>query len=448
MNRFLILFLIIILTANLYSSEGMNDSLTIKEAIKIALEKNLNLRSFKISLHSSKLNMLSSRYSLYPSAAASLSGSENTQADLPFSSNSNSLNGKASIGINYDLSISKFKNYSADKEYFKATLYENNSLQKEIIAEVIKEYIQIVKSLKNIELEQENVVYHQRKLEEIEILVNYGRKSKTDILQQQANLSSAKYRLLNVDLQYKQNLLEFTTQLLLPEGNYYLDTSIISNFISRLNDKNTFTIGDSLPETDNIKAQKNKIVSSKLLLDAAQLNYLPALSLYSGASIDKRIINNELFYQTDGNPSVSFNVGISLEIPIFDRKQRWLQIEKAKNSFESSKIELEREIQTLNFNIKKELLNDTLIGEKIVVGLSSLNAAKEALDAMEERYRNGLATLTELTAAQTTFLEANLSLLNAQVERIICRVNILYYLDKIEEIPLVADVIKMNRGKE
>ena len=126
-------------------------------------------------------------------------------------------------------------------------------------------------------------------------------------------------------------------------------------------------------------------------------------------------------------------------MPIFDRLLTRNNVAQARLRQHDAELDLTR--LTLQADAEYgQAVEDFQTAQKLIgVTTARLAAAREALAAMEERYRVGAATLVELTQARTQFAEAGYERVKARFGLLQQGVALAYYRGDWEELRSLLD---------
>jgi outer membrane protein TolC len=111
----------------------------------------------------------------------------------------------------------------------------------------------------------------------------------------------------------------------------------------------------------------------------------------------------------------SWQVQLSLTIPIFNGFQTTYQVQQALNNYYSIKEQERVERQQVALQVQQNYLNLTAAQEVVKANEAAVRAAKENLELHQGRYQVGYAPLVEVTDAQTTLTTAQTNYVNALV---------------------------------
>ena len=103
------------------------------------------------------------------------------------------------------------------------------------------------------------------------------------------------------------------------------------------------------------------------------------------------------------------SVGLSINIPIFDRFVTRSQVEQARLAAVNERIQLDNLRQDVALQVRQGYLDYQNAAKRLDVTARQVAAAEAALNAEQERYDLGVSTLTELTQARALLIEAQSS---------------------------------------
>jgi len=173
---------------------------------------------------------------------------------------------------------------------------------------------------------------------------------------------------------------------------------------------------------------KPEIQAEKLRLQAAEKNIriakaalYPTLSLGAGLSSE--------YYKTSGYQAASFSkqlsdnfnksIGLSLNIPIFNRLATRNSIRQAKLQQSEQALQLDETKKTLYKEIQQAYYNAVNAQAKYESALAARKAAESNFNMMTGKFENGRANATELEEAKTKRANAITSTLQAKYEYIL-----------------------------
>lgn len=126
--------------------------------------------------------------------------------------------------------------------------------------------------------------------------------------------------------------------------------------------------------------------------------------------------NNEQFNTLFETPTTTPNVGLTLNIPIFDWGERKSEIKAAEASLKSSEIDYEIEQTDIEVNIRSVVRSLKNLENQIEIQNKTVKNAQLTYDINLERYRNGDLTSLDLGIYQNQLSDRKMSLTNAIID--------------------------------
>jgi|SRR5450432_170593 outer membrane protein len=139
----------------------------------------------------------------------------------------------------------------------------------------------------------------------------------------------------------------------------------------------------------------------------------PNVNLTSGGKSFGRIWNG---YGSQLNNNFGQNLGVQLNIPIFNGGSARINYEKQKLNLLNAKVSREAIDQTLKQNIYQAYVSAVSALNKYNANQSTVNATGKAFDFATKRYNVGLLSTLELITAQTNFTKAKLDLITSHYD--------------------------------
>lgn len=423
----------------LFSATIVNDDQELKtysfeEIADKAIKANLNISISYFDLELSGLNVKSVRSNLLPSLDAGLTGSQinEERASAAFNTPERSLTADLTLSqvIYSEQAIAGLK---ISKYLQKAQEYGTQAQILDVLLETYSSYINVLAAKTNVRIQQENLQKTKRNRELAEIRVNLGASNNADLYRWEAELASANQFVIDA----QTNLLEAKiqlNQLLANTLEYEYDVEDISleddlfeelrrdsfgevlNTPESLQKASDFLVMESQKNNPNKKSLLENINASKRQLQQnKRLLYVPTVALTAqtsqflarggeGTELEPSFAALGLPGQQDN----SWFVGVSVSYPILTGFQRNVAVQQAKVGLEQlndSRILLD---QTLELNIRSTMLNLLSAGTNIDFSKKASASALKNFELIQENYKQGRVTITQVIDAQQAALEADL----------------------------------------
>lgn len=412
--NFLFLALLVVQGEAFASSSG-EDMLSLNQAVAIALRTNPGLKQKANLVESAQMTALQRQADFYPDLELSASGSQRFGQAMDQATgqagdrNFETLNAALSSSVNL---FNGFGDVTALKGAKLELAADRESLcrEEQVLAfETISMFIEVLTNQELIRVEEENLVANRSQLERVKAFYEAGNRPISDLFQQQAQTSQNELDLLlarrNLDIA-KLKLMQ--TMGLAPTVNYRVAALEIESLELALGDDNQGDLStQALANRPDVKAQQQQVHAAAEQIQQAQAGYWPKIDLFASLASDYNSLDDEMHFSDQSmDDNTNTSIGISLSIPIFDRFLTRTEVAQARIQQRNEQLAL----QQLNLQVRLEVgqaLEDYRTAQKqLGVAENMLIYARQALDALEERYRVGVSTLVELTQARAQYVAA------------------------------------------
>jgi outer membrane protein len=161
----------------------------------------------------------------------------------------------------------------------------------------------------------------------------------------------------------------------------------------------------ALNNLPDMKAAQAQVDVADYQVKIARGGYWPTLSLNAGIGTSNgNTYSGDFSQQLEDHLNES--IGLSLSVPIYDRRQTRSSVDRAKLSSINARYDLENtRLQVCNTiaSLHLDILSAQSRYENAVVGEA---AAKESFDLMEQRYTLGLESVVDLLTQKNNYLSA------------------------------------------
>jgi outer membrane protein len=385
--------------------------LTLDEIVRITLENHSSVKSAHFQIKAQDALMHQQMAAYYPTI--NLNNSYRT---------SNTLGGTSATGPRAFDTVSSAANVSmilynfgkreglvqSARDTLEATQYAYNTTANNIVLGVKQAYYGVLQADALLKVNEDTVKSREVTFRQAQGFYDVGTKPKSDLTQAEANLYLAQANLIaarnGVDVAWA-NLINAMGVDDYPKQPLAEDLSI-EPFPMSL-DEAKKTAFSSRPELLQFDAQ---LKAQDELIAVARRNHLPDFLFNSS-------------YGRQGNDAVSnlfplqpsWQVQLSVNIPIFNGFQTTYQVQQALYNYYSIKEQQRVERQQVALQVQQNYLNLTAAQEVVKANEAAVRAAKENLELHEGRYQVGYAPLVEVTDAQTTYTTAQTNYVNALV---------------------------------
>ncbi len=441
------LFFSVLLTC---SNAQQTEKLSMEKAVSIALQKNVLLQQSINNLETSKNQVRSAYGAFLPSLSASSGFSWSLAEDeggvitvggfsFPIgktATQSRSYSASVSSSLTLFDGLSNFATISQSKANYESDKYKLERLKQDIVFQTQTKYFGVLKSLRLLAVQEENLKWNKKSLETITERNRVGQVTLADVYQQQVNYGNSELLLIQGRNNYenaKNDLISFlsldvTKDYILVDADILavIDTSEFKKL------EREYADFDRLSETalDNrmdYLGRQMDLESYDHAITIAKSGHFPRLngSLYAGTRANS-------FSSFIDIKSRTYSAGLSLSIPIFNGWLTSNRVQFAEVNYQNAQLGISELERTIKINLKKTSLDLEAARKKLEVNTKNVIAAKENLRINEEKYNLGSGTLLNLLIANSQFTQAQGELINSTFDYLLIKKQMEYYLGILE----------------
>ena len=299
--------------------------------------------------------------------------------------------------------------------------------QENIKTNIYKVYFQLVISQTQMKLIDANIDRAQKLLNDTRELYKNGFSEKLDEDRAAVQLSNLQTQKLSTQTNIDNGYLGLKFLLGVP----YNDSLVLTEKITEER------IREGVPVENNYQYTDRK--EYQLLMATDRLNqynikrykytYLPTLNLNS--TFAKQAFRNQFNFLNQGDWFSSWNIGLSLSVPIFDGFARASNVQRAKlqqqqtqNQLENLKLSIDNEVQIARNSFNSALL--ILQSQR-----KNMELAEEVYDQTKKKYEAGLGSTTEITTSQTDLVSAQTSFITALYDAVLAKIDFAKAIGKL-----------------
>ncbi len=390
-------------------------AITLEEAVKTALNKNNELRAKKVELKQKEVEFEISRLRLLPSVDiytdynkttdppyAIMNRMEVKKLDM-FNTDFNDP-GKSQLfrtGVKTTIPIwlggkLRIAKDIAKKEV-KATKSQLKRSKQQVIFDVVKAYYNVLTARSYIETAQLAVKDAKKHLKDAEAVYKAGLGIKSDYLRAKVYLEQMEENLIKAKSNYEiaKRALAVAIGTMPTEGEDVEGELTYKRFSFNL--QNLIEIAlQNRPELKEIDIRLQQTDDAEKM---AKANFLPSIGAFG-----------DYFLADDSAPwnkeNSSWTIGFQATLNLFNGGIKFKELEKARLTKLKVKELKEKAKKGIAFEVSRAYYNFISAEKRIELAEAALKSAQESLRIVEKRFKNGLATITELLDTQTALNQA------------------------------------------
>ena len=395
-------------------------TLTLKDAMEIALQNNYNIR---ISRNTSKIasnNVTLGNAGILPTIngtytiANSILNTTQTRSDNTV----NRIVGANNTGHNYGATLNwtvfdgfnMFATYDALKQRDKLGQVRLRDTVQQTVAAVLNTYYDLVNQQKQIEAVQGVIAISRTQLRYANDRFQVGRVARLDVYNAQVALNTDTATLISQLQTFKASKIE-------------LNRIISRDPATEFNVSDTIIVDEKLILADIInqaQTQNPAVLSAAINERISEIN----LRQVRSTRYPQLTVNTGYIWNTSQNPagfarvqnSNGLNYGLAATINIFDGFNQWRRERNAKLQIDNSRLNVARtriEVEAQINNLYSSYLSGL---DLIKLGQSNVDLARKSLEISLEKYRLGTITPLEIREAQRNYLSAQSIFFNSQYQ--------------------------------
>ncbi len=419
------LILILFLPCILYGQK----SISLDDALNIALQRNSTLQKSLNTIKSYEAGVKSSYGNLLPSIGAQGSWSWTRAEDeggtlsfgsfvLPYPATvSQTRNFSASVSSDLTLfdGLASYARISQSKNNLESARFQLERLKQDIVFQTSSFYYDIMNGKQLLNVKEQDLMWNEKTMELIVERNKLGAITLADVYAQQVRVGNAELELLRAknNLETLKNNFLFYLGLDVTAEYDFVDASVendIVNYNNILLETETKEINElyklAMESRPDLRGAMLNLETLRSDITIAQSGYFPILS----NSVSYNLRSNEFTSLLD---SRSLTVGLTLRFPIFNGWSTEGRVQEARVRVMNQEIDVtdfEREIKN---SIKKSRLDLESSIKRFDVSQKNVKAAEQNRKLEEEKYNLGAGTLLNVMIANSDYVNAQTNFINA-----------------------------------
>lgn len=447
--------------------------ITLQKAIDLTLQRNLTIKQAQITEALAKADVDQSKFNLLPTISA------NPTAGYGFGrspvSGAYAYANQTIFNVNAQATIQEVifqggqlrNQIIENKILLDADKTNTAKVKNDLVLNVVVDYLQILTNQDLITAAKQQIDIAKLTLDKSQKNFDAGNQTLADLSQAKAGLSTADLNLTTAQNQYASSLLTLKQYMeMSPDSDIIVQKPDISkmNNIQTLFDANQ-VIKTAMGVNPDVHLAELQQKSYEQQIKIAKGNYYPVLAFYGGlasyyssAQSKYRILGyTPLDYQTIGtitgttqtvqsiqkvsepiygpysftrqfDDNFNQSIGITLQIPIFNRFSARTSVRKAKLNYEYAQVSTQLARNTLSKTILQALLDVQSAQKSYISAQQTYEANKAAFNTIQQRYNVGLVNSLDYNTSLTNYNKAESDMIEAKYTLIFRSKVIDYYL--------------------
>ncbi|MBT8317838.1 MAG: TolC family protein [Lutibacter sp.] len=400
---------------------------SLDECIAYAIDNNITVKEATLNKNIAEVDYNKSKSSRLPNlfGSASQSFSSGNSID-PITSDfvTDQIN-STNVGINSSMTLFQGNQLTnqikQNKLLLEQSIFQEEVEKNNIVLSILETYLQTLYSKESITIAENNLAASEKEVLRAQARLDAETIALSDYTEAQSQAATNKYNVISAKNNYQQYIITLKQLLELPlTEDFEIDT--INENLDLINiELNKIDIyNNALRTLPELKASNLNIKANEKELEIAKSAYLPSLSLSASAGSGYTSINKSTF---SDQFNINFNqrIGVSLNIPIFNRNQTKGAVQTASINIDKAEIQMQTTTKEVYKKVETAYQNALSAQEQVVASEASKTAAEQSYKLAQKKYELGALSTTDLVISQNTFTNAQQIYLQAKY------LNILYH---------------------
>ncbi len=416
------LVLFLLLAVNVINAQEKL-SLTLDRAIEIGLQNSKQLHSSLMKVKGAEAKVKEVGANRLPSLKLNAGYRRLSEVD-PFIINTPFGSFPIAPGIfdNYSVQFSVFQplftgfrlveNVNLNEELSNAVKEEFNKDRNELLFNIKNSYWGVFKAMQFKKVMDETVAQIKAHVEDAKNLEKAGMLTRNDILKIEVQLSNAIYQQLEAENAVKLSMTALNSAIGLSLNTQIEIASDVNLNEYRTEDLSKL-IDSAVGNRPEIKAADSRVKASEAGVTLAKSSWYPQLSLYANYYYSKP---NQRILPTQNRFDGTWDAGINLSMNVWD----WLT---TKHQTDQAEAQLAQAVDGMGLikdgitlEVTQNYLSLSQANKKIEIAKLIVSQAEENMRVTSQKFKNGLATSSDLIDAETALISAKTNFTTSVVD--------------------------------
>ena len=429
------------LFALLISTPSSAKQWTLPECIDYAIEHNISLKQRENTRRQNEVSLNTAKNSRLPDLNAGVSESLGFGRSLGMD-NTYSKNNTSNTSFQISTSVpiltgNRIENtIKLNQLNLEASTADLEKARNDIRTQIAQQYIQIVYDSEILAVAKRQIGIDSLQLYRLQEMERNGKATLTEVLQQQSTMEQSRLTATQAENTYRLDLLALTQLLELPspEGFSIVIPTLPSNSGSLINVNPEIIYQEAIAVKPEVQAEQLRLKASDANILIAKSAKYPTLSFNAGLGTNYYKTLNGNYKQDSFSSQIknnfSQNLGLQLNVPIFNRYATRNSIKSASIDKENQQLALDNVKKTLYKEIQQVYYNTIAAEAKYKSSLQAEVTSKDAFNLTQAKYENGKATITEFNESKNNMMKAESDLVQARYQLIYQKALIDFYRGK------------------
>ena len=401
---------------------------TLQDCLDYAIEHNIQVQKNRISEERGEVTLWQDKGALFPSLTFNTNHNVGyrpftevisiVQGDQVTNTRSN-VTYQGSYGLNANVTLwnggINYKNIKAQELQNRISALTTEQSELTIQEQIAQLYVQIMYTKEAEKVNEQLLSTAQSQYDRGVEMMKQGQMARADVVQLEAQLSSAKFSVVNSRTQlanYKRQLkalleLDLNTTFDVA-GNIPSDEQVLALVPSAQE-----AYAKALETRPEIKSAELSIEAADMQLNIAKRGYLPTIG--ASASLgSSHSTSSKNGWGEQMKTNLNMSAGINLSVPIFDGRRNASNVKTAKLQQLNSKLDLQDRRNALSSTIEQYWLNAYNGQQNYIAAKSRVKSQEASYELLNEQFQHGLKNTVDVLQGRDNVISAEQDMLQSK----------------------------------
>ncbi len=402
--------------------QAQNKTWKLEECINYALGKNVQVQKSDLTSNQNQLYSDQAKSNRLPSLSASVSENFNWYKGFDSSTGQyGSSNGSNSTNYGLNTSVSLYNGSKLNTKIKQAELnLQSGKFYSELVREsvglnILNAYLQVLYSYESVKNAEKQIESTTEQLALAKERMDLGVISSSDYLQIKSELASEKSTLATAQSQLAIDNVTLEQLMELPvDPNFSISSPNLESLLVEFAQPDAQEIYNLAlgikPEIKNIELTKESTV---LNVKIAKADYIPTISMNAGLSSGYSSLTSS-GYSTQLSDKINPSIGLTLSIPIFQKKQVKTNVGIANIAVTNAELDVVNTKNQLRKEIEQACVNVVSAKSQYIASLEQNQSSQESYDVTDEKFKVGLLNSVDFLVQKTNLITSESKLLQSK----------------------------------
>ena len=407
---------------------------SLEECVNYAVENNLQVIQNQYSKKSQDNSLQIAKREYLPSVSGNINNNATFGQGRDIFGNSN-RNDNFSNSANVGADILVFNNGRLEKNIRKteydvqASQFDLERVKNDISLQIAQQYLSVLLNREITKISESALENADKLYKRAKITTEVGTTPKTVLAEAEAALAREKQNVKTAEINTNRSLFSLAMLLQLSDyKNFDIQDVPLNSVLDAPLYSAENIVNQAYENQPQIKAAETRIKSAEAQTEITKTAFWPTVTANAGirTSYFNSLVTNYAGVDINGNPikesgffkqykdNFGQQLGLSANIPIFNKGITRLNVEQSKINEEIAKTTLQQQKQEVLQNVQKAQFDAESNYEAYLAAMEAEKSSKLALDFAEKSYEAGRTTIYDLNVARNNYANAQGSVAQAK----------------------------------